>query len=291
MDINAYLKQVTTAPLDNGASSESWLRGRKRRAERAEGDGKGTPPTTSSSSLPKLETAVGLDMEELRAELAKERLAAAVETRQRDVGTARASEQESAKRAHLILDYVMTRELGGRHNAAKGDGHTAEGTDSNPRAWASQLAAERAKLRAAAAYDIQYAVHEPQQGVGAYSEVHRARVPDGVVAYRKSTKVCDVRTDLVGGLLSGMAPHLRAYALKVVEAGLRGEAWTRADTADADSFAASKSPKPEALSPSSVAAPMVLFEDAAKEGAALGDTAAFSLEDFLRPETSDEDTV
>lgn len=267
MDINALLKQTTTAPTDGGASSERWVRGARRKHSRAATmDG----PSERPLQGPRGEVQ-GIDLDAIQRDLAAQR-----EANSRTASSSTAAPSNSVfaaeRMAHLVLEYVLVRELGGRHNAHK----RPDDSDAPAKVQPSQLMAERATLRKVARLTISHVIH-----LGAATEQSTTwtePVPETVLAYRKALRVCDVRRDLVGGLTSAVTSHNRAYLHRLVAAGLKGEAWRRPDVEGQ----AATMPSASASTSLVPAEPTAVNIFAEADG-------AFSLTGFLNGSTSGEE--
>lgn len=261
MDLNDFLRNTKTAAAEGARAA---LAGHKRQADGKEASSSSAPAAAGSSSgadatakRPRRSgTAEGLNLQAAQEALALERGTTSAQALQQRAQADLLSEQAAARMVHQVLEYVMQAELGGRHNAAKGGAEPFVPS-------AAQLAAERAMWAPAAGYAIQHVVPAPLNRAtptldSLVSVVEKERVPEGVRTLRSSLQVCDTARDLVGGVRSGMAPHLRAHVLEVLEKGLRGEAWLRDDAAVATQFTALGKPTTPEKGPSSV----VLFGDA-----------------------------
>ncbi|KAG5498194.1 hypothetical protein JIQ42_02998 [Leishmania sp. Namibia] len=252
MDLNDFLRNTKTAAQDDKAGAWALPPSRKRFSGAKEGssaalssgvDASGKRPRRSG-------TAEGLNIQAAQEALAQDRGNTSARAQQQRAHADLLSEQAAARMVHQVLEYVMQVELGGRHNAAKGG--VALFVPS-----AAQLAAEQAMWTPAADYAIHHVVPAtfgtcPQTLETLVSVTEMERVPDGVRTLRGTLHVCDTERDLVGGVRAGMAPHLRAHVLQLLEKGLRGQAWLRDDAAMATQISAlGKSATPE-KGPSSV---------------------------------------
>ncbi|KPI85410.1 hypothetical protein ABL78_5535 [Leptomonas seymouri] len=256
MDFNDLLRNTKTASEEDKGFVKPLLAGQKRGAE-----GKESGLTTSTDAAVKRArrsgTVEGLNLQAAQDALAQERGSSSAHAQQQRAQADLLSEQAAARMVHQVLDYVLQVELGGRHNASKGGLPPFVPTR-------EQLAAERALLAPAAGFSIHHIVSTASDSSTATLETlvsvtKKERVPDGIRMLRGSLQMCNVECDLVGGVRSGMAPHLRAHVLEVLERGLRGEAWLRDDSSTAAAFSALGKPTTPEKGPSSV----VLFRDSA----------------------------
>lgn len=255
MDLNDFLRNTKTAAEEGRGAVKAPLAGRKRGTD---GKGAGPSPTTEATAKrPRRSgTVEGLNLQAAQDALAQERGSTSAQAQQQRVQADLLSEQAAARMVHQVLDYVMTVELGGRHNASKGGVPPFVPTT-------EQLAAERAMWTPAAGYTIHHVVPAASDASAAtalealVSVVERERVPEGMRLLRNSLQMCDVTCDLVGGVRSKMAPHLRAHVLDVLERGLRGEAWLRDDSVSAADITSLGKPTTPERGPSSV----LLFRD------------------------------
>lgn len=232
-DINELLRNTVTASVDGGHASEQWIKGtrKKPRSQR-----EANPPETDDSAVKRgrREAAHGLDFEQLQEEIKRGQQAATDQLQQSSSTAALLSAQEAARMAHNVVEYVLCKELGGRHNSARGG--EPPYVPLKP-----QVLAESATMRRAAGYIIHHVLYPStlprtgNEGEGEQtvmrSRVHQTRAPDGVVEVRRRLRVCATEQDLVGGVTRGLGAHTRQYLLRLVWAGLRGEAWTRDVTA------------------------------------------------------------
>ncbi|CAJ1009913.1 hypothetical protein Q4I28_005227 [Leishmania naiffi] len=231
MDLNDFLRSTKTAADDDKVDVRTLLSGHKRFADAEE-----VPSVVSSSGVDanrkrsrRSGTVEGLNIQAAQEALVLERCNTSAQAQEQRAKADLLSEQAAARMVHQVLEYVMQVELGGRHNAAKGS--NAPFVPS-----VAQLAAEQAMWTPAAGYVIHHVVPatfdtSPQTLDLLMSVTEKERVPDGVRALRGTLHVCDTERDLVGGVRTGMAPHLRAHVLDVLEKGLRGQAWLRDDAA------------------------------------------------------------
>ncbi|KAG5500371.1 hypothetical protein JKF63_03463 [Porcisia hertigi] len=301
MDLNQFLRNTKTAGEDDKSRLRALLSGHQRFADATE-----LPSPVSSSSLHRGNkftrrsgAAEGLNIQAVQDALAQERGDISAQAQEQRAQAGLLSEQAAARMAHQVLEYVVQVELGGRHNAAKG----GIAPFVPP---AAQLAAEKAMSTPAAGYVIHHILPAsldptPRTLESLVSVTEKERVSDGVRALRGTLHVCDTERDLVGGVRAGMAPHLRAHVLEVLEKGLRGQAWLRDDAAVATQISAlGRSTTPE-KKPSSVllfsslcGTPVAQSEVAVKtcgassalEDASKQQTGSFSLEAFLGAEDS-----
>ncbi|GET89963.1 hypothetical protein, conserved [Leishmania tarentolae] len=259
MDLNDFLRNTKTAAQEDNSGVRTFLSGQKRSADanKALSDASSIAPNASGKCPRRSGTVEGLNIQAAQEALAQERGNTSAQAQQRRAQAELLSEQAAARMVHQVLEYVMQVELGGRHNAAKGG--IAPFLPS-----AAQLAAEKATWTPAAGYSIHHIVlatldTSPQTLESLMSVTEKEHVPDGVRALRSTLQVCDTERDLVGGVCAGMAPHLRAHVLEVLEKGLRGQAWLRDDAAVAIQMSALGKPTTPDKGPSSV----LLFGDLA----------------------------
>lgn len=167
----------------------------------------------------------GLNLKDAQEELARQRNSASAIIHQEREHAELVSEQEAARVAHQVLDYVLRKELGGRHNASRG-GYPP----TVPRS--ARIAAEHARWCPAAGYSLVHVVPSTVLATSStvdslFSVVEKERLTDGVRAMRASLQVCDAEWDLVGGVCAGTTPQIRQHVRAVIECGLRGDAWER----------------------------------------------------------------
>lgn len=272
MDFNDFLRNTKTAAEEGKGVVKVPPSGHKRGADAKES----TVPSSSDAATKRARrsgTVEGLNLRAAQDALAQERGSTSAQVQQQRVQADLLSEQAAARMVHQVLDYVMLMELGGRHNASKGGVAPFLPTT-------EQLAAERARWTAAAGFSIHHVVPAASDTLASatleslVSVAEKERVPEGIRLLRSSLQMCDVTCDLVGGVRAGMAPHLRAHVLDVLERGLRGEAWLRDDAASTANFSALGKPTTPEKGPSSV----LLFRDSAP-AAATGEATAQSGED------------
>lgn len=261
MDFNDFLRNTKTAAEESRVGGGGVLKvplvGRKRGSTDGKSPGQ-SPSTDATAKRPRRSgTMEGLNLQAAQDALAQERGSTSAQAQQQRVQADLASEQAAARMVHQVLDYVMSVELGGRHNAAKGGLPPFVPTT-------AQLAAERAMWTPSAGYTMHHVVPAASDASGTaalealVSVVEKERVPEGMRLLRSSLQMCDVACDMVGGVRARMAPHLRAHVLDVLERGLRGEAWLRDDSAAAAAdFSALGKPATPDRGPSSV----LLFRD------------------------------
>ncbi|EAN79790.1 hypothetical protein, conserved [Trypanosoma brucei brucei TREU927] len=109
-----------------------------------------------------------------------------------------------------VMEYVMMRELGGRHN-------TTQCGEEGFAPFRAALLAETASMRPVAEYDVIHSVR------GMSSVPCHEKAPDAVVQYRRRLYCCSYDRDLVGGHSSGKPPHTREHLRALVGSGLRGK--------------------------------------------------------------------
>lgn len=296
MDLNDFLRNTKTAAQGDNSSVRTLLSGHKRFADANEASSEASSSgADASGKRPRRSGAAeGLNIRAAQEALAQERGNTSAQAQQQRAEAELLSEQAAARMVHQVLEYVMQVELGGRHNAAKGG--IAPFVPS-----AAQLAAEKAMWTPAAGYVIHHIVPasldtSPQTLESLMSVTKKERVPDGVRALRGTLQVCDTERDLIGGVRTGMAPHLRTHVLEVLEKALRGQAWLRDDAVVATQISALGKPTTPDKGPSSVllfgclATASVANSDAtssARDTASAGDGApkplskGFSLAAFL----------
>ncbi|CAG9577106.1 conserved hypothetical protein [Leishmania major strain Friedlin] len=267
MDLNDFLRNTKTAAQDGSAGVRTLLSGHKRFADTNEASAEASSSGAGASGKrPRRSgTAEGLNIRAAQEALAQERGNTSAQAQQQRAQAELLSEQAAARMVHQVLEYVMQVELGGRHNAAKGG--IAPFVPS-----AAQLAAEKAMWTPAAGYVIHHVVPatldtSPHTLESLMSVTEKERVPDGVRALRGTLQVFDTERDLVGGVRTGMAPHLRTHVLEVLEKGLHGRAWLRDDAAVATQISALGKPTTPDKGPSSV----LLFGDLATASVANSD--------------------
>jgi hypothetical protein len=262
MDFNDFLRNTKTAAEQDKCAVKALLAGHKRGSDSRDPlVATDSTADTSAKRSRRSGTVEGLNLQAAQDALAQERDSTFAHAKKQRVQADLLSEQAAARMAHQVIDYVLQMELGGRHNASKGGVPPYVPST-------EQLAAERAMWTPAAGYSIHHIVPATADPTTAstssadtlktlVSVTEKERVPEGVRLLRSSLQMCDLTRDLVGGVRSGMAPHLRAHVLAVLERGLRGEAWVR-DDATATSFLSTfgKPTAPE-KAPSSV----LLFRD------------------------------
>ncbi|KPA85521.1 hypothetical protein ABB37_01795 [Leptomonas pyrrhocoris] len=261
MDFNDLLRNTKTAAEEDKAAVKVPLAGHKRGAESKE-SASATTADVAAKRVRRGGAVEGLNLQAAQDALALERGSSSAHAQQQRVQADLLSEQAAARMVHQVVDYVLQVELGGRHNASKGGVPPFVPTG-------EQLAAERAMWTTAAGYSVHHIVPAASDAATATLETlmsvtEKERVPDGIRMLRSSLQICNVEADLVGGVRSGMAPHLRAHVLEVLERGLRGEAWLRDDTNGATFFDALGKPTTPEKGPSSV----LLFRDSAPSVAA-----------------------
>lgn len=257
MDFNVFLRNTKTAAEEDKSGVRLPLAGHKRNAEGSE-----TALTTGSDGSARRRrrtgTVEGLNLQAAQDALAEEHGSTSAQAQQQREQADLLSEQAAARMVHQVVDYVLQVELGGRHNASKGGVPPFVPTT-------EQLAAERATWTPAAGYTIHHIVPAALDTTPSLetlvSTTEKERVPEGIRMLRSSLRVCDVTCDLVGGVRAGMAPHLRAHVLEVLERGLRGEAWLRDDTTASALVTALGKPTTPERGPSSV----LLFRNSATD--------------------------
>nr|CCC95426.1 unnamed protein product [Trypanosoma congolense IL3000] len=111
---------------------------------------------------------------------------------------------------HRLMEYVMTREVGGRRSAAQCD----SGKRIPPR---SALLAEAAIMRPAAQHHVHHVIH------GATSVSHGEKALDDITLYRRKLYCCSYDRDIVGGYFSDKPLHTFEHLRTLVQRGLRNQ--------------------------------------------------------------------
>ncbi|KEG14480.1 hypothetical protein DQ04_00441050 [Trypanosoma grayi] len=198
-DVNQMLLATTTASAEGIQASERWLMRPKKRgsatanttANAAKASKKARPEADADANDGPMEVSAG-----------------------GDVGACASSSPSVCAvegMVHRLVEYVIERQLGGRHNASRGDGKDLAPL---PRAV---LCAETSTMRPVALFHVHHTVY------GSTSTTQSEKAPDAIVRYRKKLHVCSHDRDLVGGAVDGRPLHTRRHLLTLVTKGLRGE--------------------------------------------------------------------
>nr|CCC53422.1 conserved hypothetical protein [Trypanosoma vivax Y486] len=203
-DLNELLLSTTTASSKGVVASELWVSRQKKRPGR-----KNTQSSTTSSGASKKSRveAVALQRD---SDLAGEAAGAAAvssschEWPSSKVGT------EYELMVHRLMEHVLSRELGGRHNASYHE------SDECAIPCRAALLAETSSLRPAALYRIHHVV------CGYTSTTQTEEAKEDIRTYRKRLYCCNGQKDLVGGHVDGKPLHTRKHLSRLVRQALRG---------------------------------------------------------------------
>lgn len=129
-----------------------------------------------------------------------------------------------------LLSHVLTRELGGTHNATGEHDEHELPTEEEDTATALQLAVELSRptqsaLATSCTYVLRYSDRRGDGGGLTLDGTSATftRVSDDVTSFRKALHTCWSAKDVVGGLTDGLPTAVRDTTAKLVGHGLRGE--------------------------------------------------------------------
>jgi hypothetical protein len=131
-----------------------------------------------------------------------------------------------------LLSYVMSRELGGVHNAVTEADESELHSEEHDAATALRLEVELARptqaaLTSSCTHVVRYEDQRGQKGDGGVRLINTSssfmRVADEVASFRKQLHTCWNEIDVSGGITDGLPPAVRERSMRIVEHGLRGE--------------------------------------------------------------------
>lgn len=269
-DLNKILLETKTSTLDEidplNVLSEEWSwKGKKSKkgGKKHVGTtrGKMDASETSNFSLQPVKSEVNNTVKEKYT----------VEKQQKEAAAA------AAVMAHSVLEYVFVYKLGSRVNAAK----EKETIQALP---PGLLYAERAQLRPTATHEkLSYVMRRGLVELEPHPHLLREEMPEELVCYRQSLKVCHWERDVTGGATGPLSAAVRNRVKDVIEAGLHGKEWQRKEASVDDGIATSTPEEVKSLNLFGTTSNTEVEEEASIQGGK-----NFSLDQYLECSDSDD---